>query len=69
MHLPGFTAESSIYTATGAYSQEGSHGNAKGGAVVTPQICACSPCLSIPIVGGRKICCCYPPLKCSIRRC
>jgi len=67
MNLPGFQAEASLETpATRGFAASGVTSKASGS--VVPQVCGCSPCIRL-LGFGRKVCCCFPPLSCSIKSC
>ena len=67
-----FTAEASVYQASGSYRGRGGQGTATAKQAVVPQFSICSPCLSC--VGfSRKLCCSthwgWPPISCSLQSC
>jgi len=68
MNIPGFQAEASLGSAgTQDFGVSSATAGTKAGAVV-PQISGCTPCIKL-LGFGRKICCSFPPLSCSIKSC
>lgn len=72
MNLPGFTAEASMNNAERAYSSDTSSTITHDGAVVTPQACLCTPCITIPGIPIRvKGCACvgWTGVKVKVKVC
>jgi hypothetical protein len=69
MNLPRFTAEAALYRTNAAYTTGTTGAATTGHAVVAPQVSGCTPCLRLPLIGGFRICCSYPPLSCRFERC